>query len=321
MMIRLQLLSVVLCSISLKAEADSLAKVAACWTSQLRGISESWQNQLEKVIRPLGADVFISAADSGNPTAVLATPELQAVVREMELVSDPGKDGIMNELRESGSPLYQEFRESYGNQKRSGLYQWYFRSRCLKLIERYEMRRGEPYAWLVYLRADSTWLATHPPLQLLDPKSCWIPEGEDWKGVNDRYAVCGRASGNTYFRVWDTLKEGNMTVLEAANSERALRSYLNETGVSTRRFPNIFGVSCCPSWAKCQGNPRCVDGFKYPDEVAMARLNVQFMHRGAVWTPGGSGLVLAMPRSVEFLSPRVPAVDTTSQITWFGEPK
>lgn len=319
MMIRLQLLTFVFGSHVAQAE---LATVAACWTSELRGIHDSWANQLKNVIQPLGADLFVAAADKGNATAILGTPELQAVVRGAELVPDPGREGVMNELRASGSPLYQDFSESYGNQRRSGLFQWYFRSRCLNLIERHEVQRGEPYAWLIYLRADSHWLAPHPPLHLLDPQSCWIPEGEDWKGVNDRYAACGRARGGGYFRVWDSLKEGSMTVLEAANSERALKSYLNETGVPISRFPNVFGIMCCPKWAKCQGNPQCVDGFKYPDEAASARQNAKLLQTGAAWAQGGKGLVLAMPAPLHFLSPRAaPPVDAKFSITWTGETK
>lgn len=299
------------------AAIDNGDGVAVCWTNELRGLGAQWAGHLANVIGPLSADLFVAAADKGNQSHVLAFPEVKRVLRKQDLIPDPGREGIMAELRESGSPLYEEFADSFGNQRRSGLFQWYFRSRCLDLVEQYEAERGRQYAWLVYLRVDSWWLAPHPPLHLLDPKLCWIPEGEDWKGVNDRHATCGREPGRTYFRVWDALKAGTMPVLEAANSERALKAYLDSWHMAIGRFPNIFGIVCCPDWAKCQGNPKCKDGFKYESEAEAAKRNAALLQKGWVWAQGDQGLVLAAPARRGFLSASVSSMAdpiTTGQL-------
>ncbi|KAF4688994.1 hypothetical protein FOZ60_002164 [Perkinsus olseni] len=52
---------------------------------------------------------------------------------------------------------------------------------------------------VVYTRIDLMWLAEHPPLEVLEAAvaspTVWVPDSEDWRGLNDRAAFMPEAIG------------------------------------------------------------------------------------------------------------------------------
>ena len=48
------------------------------------------------------------------------------------------------------------------------------------------------YDRFVLTRSDFVWLSPHPPLDILDPDLIWVPEGENYGGLNDRHLVASR---------------------------------------------------------------------------------------------------------------------------------
>eukprot|EP00929_Paragymnodinium_shiwhaense_P107905 TRINITY_DN74252_c0_g1_i1.p1 TRINITY_DN74252_c0_g1~~TRINITY_DN74252_c0_g1_i1.p1 ORF type:complete len:460 (+),score=82.09 TRINITY_DN74252_c0_g1_i1:226-1605(+) len=77
----------------------------------------------------------------------------------------------------------------------SGLYQQLSKRRCLEMVRRAEdVAGGRRYDWIVTSRLDLRWERDHLPLELLTPDAIWIPEGEDWGGLNDRHAIIPRAA-------------------------------------------------------------------------------------------------------------------------------
>ena len=48
------------------------------------------------------------------------------------------------------------------------------------------------YDRFVITRSDFVWLCPHPPLVILDRRAIWVPNGQDWGGVNDRHLVASR---------------------------------------------------------------------------------------------------------------------------------
>jgi len=87
-------------------------------------------------------------------------------------------------------------------------YSWH---RCLEMIGAQELVRGMRYALLVQSRADFVWGQPHPPPSYFlgsDP-AVWVPEGEDWGGINDRHAVIERSLADAYFGSgWEDLRSG-----------------------------------------------------------------------------------------------------------------
>jgi hypothetical protein len=53
-----------------------------------------------------------------------------------------------------------------------------------KLLDRYDR--------FVITRSDFVWLCPHPPLSILDRDAIWVPDGEDYGGLNDRHLVSSR---------------------------------------------------------------------------------------------------------------------------------
>ncbi len=45
------------------------------------------------------------------------------------------------------------------------------------------------YDRIVMTRSDFRWLSPHPPLDILDPGSLWVPDGEHYGGIVDRHLV------------------------------------------------------------------------------------------------------------------------------------
>lgn len=77
--------------------------------------------------------------------------------------------------------------------------------RCSGLIRAREEARARTYRYWAFCRLDFYWLAFPPPLQMLresDPHAAWIPDGQDWDGTNDRFALIPRVWAHTYFDRW-----------------------------------------------------------------------------------------------------------------------
>lgn len=85
-------------------------------------------------------------------------------------------------------------------------YSWH---RSLELLRRQEARRGRRYALLVQTRFDFVWGRPHPVAAEFPGEFLWVPEGNDWGGVNDRHAVMHRSVADAYLGSgWHDLLSG-----------------------------------------------------------------------------------------------------------------
>jgi hypothetical protein len=48
------------------------------------------------------------------------------------------------------------------------------------------------YDRFIITRSDFVWLCPHPPLSILDRDAIWVPDGEDYGGLNDRHLIVSR---------------------------------------------------------------------------------------------------------------------------------
>ncbi|CAE8668468.1 unnamed protein product, partial [Polarella glacialis] len=90
----------------------------------------------------------------------------------------------------------------------SSLQQCYHRNRCYQLLEEGERQRGFKYDLVVAARVDVLFLAS-PPLQLMHKDGLWVPDGMDWGGLMDRWAVLGRRTAKMWFGVWHEIIHRN----------------------------------------------------------------------------------------------------------------
>jgi len=190
--------------------------------------------------------------------------------------------------------------------------------RCLQLVRRHESLSILRYHYVAFSRIDIHWFAPPPPLKFFlqaDPDAIWLPDGQDWDGVNDRFALVPRRWADAFFGRWPRLLNGSLlsAVRSAAGHRRLdlkfeagpewlLLAALRRARATVLRFSPVAAVLCA-SGSKRGRYGRCTRpsgplglSFKYSSEASEAQANVARL--GAVgWEWRGSN---ASP----FLKPR-----------------
>lgn len=224
----------------------------------------------------LPVDIFVyGTSTTPNVTESLAKSPMSALMRDVRLQSREQSEAVLQKL-----PTHFEghidIRALHMGAR--SLAERYEMKKCLELVEDAEKARKRPYRFLVRTRTDLKWLANHPPATLLGEDHCWIPEGQDYGGINDRHAFCGRQAGDVYFRLWDAAVAG---YLNGRSSEAALHEYLQGRKVPIGRFGNVAALLCCPSGELCHSRvlekrDRCLESeFKYEEEETSAKENAK----------------------------------------------
>ncbi|CAE7942928.1 unnamed protein product [Symbiodinium sp. KB8] len=161
---------------------------------------------------------------------------------------------------------------------------------CWEQITAAEAARGQRYKYWIFARLDWLWLALPPALstfQRADPAAVWIPDGQDWDGINDRFAVVPRRYAKPYFGRWPWLVNGSLLpmMLRAATRSRSevspdlyrgpewsLLAALHWYRLPVRRFGSTGAVLCLggrrAKYGRCTRRKRPSDlSYKYSGEV------------------------------------------------------
>jgi hypothetical protein len=142
---------------------------------------------------------------------------------------------------------------------------------------------SQNYTHFIITRTDFQWLAPHPPLELLDDRFIWIPEGEDYHGYNDRHAVCSKKNISKYLDFFSSLISGEafsyLKPYKSLNHEYQLKLHLTHRGVRVGRFKNYaYLTATANDLTNCAAvTTKSIDGIayhcKYPGEVDSATAN------------------------------------------------
>ena len=142
-----------------------------------------------------------------------------------------------------------------GNIGLNVLRQEYALSRCLRLSRAQEDSTGQLYDRIVHSRLEFIWVAPHPPVELLDRRCTWVPDGEDYGGLNDRHAVLSREHAATYHGRWEMILDGRVMAnnpnLRAGvccgsmSDEKWLHAIMRHYRRPVCRFPQLSFLSCC----------------------------------------------------------------------------
>lgn len=166
--------------------------------------------------------------------------------------------------------------------------------------------RQEGYKYWIFARLDWLWLALPPALstfQRADPAAVWIPDGQDWDGINDRFAVVPRRYAKPYFGRWPWLVNGSLLpmMLRAATRSRSevspdlyrgpewsLLAALHWYRLPVRRFGSTGAVLCLggrrAKYGRCTRQKRPSDlSYKYSGEVSESSANVLLLRDGWTW--------------------------------------
>ena len=242
---------------------------------------------------------------------------------------------ICDGLKEWGNTM---FAPVVGPSNYNTLWQLHGLSRVHALLRRAEARRGARYERVVVSRLDYIWLTPHPPLRLLGRRCAWVPQAEDYGGLNDRHAVMNREHADTYLGRWAMIEDGRLMTLHpylrrgvasALTGERALAALLRSAAIPVCRFAPTSFLACCEEHAganlagkapkRCH-NPQChrvkVALASLPKQAVAAitsgrwavdsagRLEVRGKYSGEVRASVGAALALQLPTARWAVLPR-----------------
>ncbi|CAE7234536.1 unnamed protein product [Symbiodinium necroappetens] len=233
-------------------------------------------------------------------------------------VDGRGRSGLLEDLRyysfsRNGSHILEAYRQISGNflgplTVAEGRNAFHVRTlfHCWEQITAAEAARGQRYKYWIFARLDWLWLALPPALstfQRADPAAVWIPDGQDWDGINDRFAVVPRRYAKPYFGRWPWLVNGSLLpmMLRAATRSRSevspdlyrgpewsLLAALHWYRLPVRRFGSTGAVLCLggrrAKYGRCTRRKRPSDlSYKYSGEVSESSANVLLLRDGWTW--------------------------------------
>jgi len=112
----------------------------------------------------------------------------------------------------------------------------------------YDVLVSTRVAWMydrfILTRSDHVYGCPHPKLE--DWNATYLPEGEDWGGVTDRYIICPRKD---FLRAIDMKRiiceadSWGPKLASKDNFEQLLGAFLADQGITFARFPrNMFNI-------------------------------------------------------------------------------
>ena len=131
----------------------------------------------------------------------------------------------------------------------SNLWQAFYRERCFEQIS-----INQPYDWYISTRLDYFWLSEHVPLTFLgDRLAGYVPDGEDYGGLNDRHFVTRNFQVfQIYMTMWSHVKLGSAAALVRSLEGNQIKWGVHEylllrlgfAGVSIERIPSVAYLLC-----------------------------------------------------------------------------
>jgi hypothetical protein len=161
---------------------------------------------------------------------------------------------------------------------------------------------AERYDRFVITRPDFVWLCPHPPLSVLDSDSIWVPDGEDYSGLNDRHLVASRTDiVNCLNMIEDILLRPSQLYEEMRdvpghyhwNDEMFLAHHLKRKGLfdKVKRFPYVMYTARpvndeSPTWRRGYYEPAVRHYVKYEKEYRAASAYATIIRNRADWESG-----------------------------------
>ena len=158
------------------------------------------------------------------------------------------------------------------------------------------------YDRFVITRPDFVWLCPHPPLSVLDRDAIWVPDGEDYSGLNDRHLVASRTNiVNCLNMIEDILLHPSQLYEEMRdvpghyhwNDELFLAHHLKRKGLFDKvmRFPYVMYSARpvndeSPTWRRGRYEPAVGHYVKYEMEYRAASAYATIIRNRADWESG-----------------------------------
>jgi hypothetical protein len=168
------------------------------------------------------------------------------------------------------------------------------------------LRRDEVldrYDRFVITRSDFVWLSPHPPLSILDGSAVWLPDGENYGGLNDRHVVASRADIVNCLNVIEDMLLHPVQLCEEMkrqpgyyhwNNELVLSHHFKRKGLfsKVKRFPYVMYMARqvndeSPAFKPGHYEPAVGHYVKYKKEYRSASAYATVIRTRADWEARG----------------------------------
>ena len=201
-------------------------KVRVCVLCETRENNLVWKNFKKYVLDNLNADLAVCISTSENydysnqywqhAKYKWTTPQYQNWLDSLEYAKDTDFENTNDDWKRFLT-LKGNYLGPINGEPGSGVMSVFFRWFLAHSLVRENLI--DSYDRFILVRSDFMFLSPHPPLKYLDPKYIWVPDGEYYSAVTDRY-LC--ASKNNILQCLSTLKN-------IINNNELLWNYLNLT--------------------------------------------------------------------------------------------
>lgn len=112
---------------------------------------------------------------------------------------------------------------------------YYFRWLLLQNIISHNLL--QTYQWFVVTRSDFMWKIPHPKCEYLNPEHIYVPDGQHYRGINDRHIIISNKYIEKSLGILDYILNHPREMLDAGNNiEMLLKHYFKQAGIYNRIY-------------------------------------------------------------------------------------
>ncbi len=288
------------------APQGSYPRVLVAIFGSLRGGPSAWHSLQQHVLRPNNADLALMI---GEPPPDASSTLLAKLAKFVWTVPEPPSwegvlDNISFALLDPAAPAtprpkgvaaqrgMRTWRELAWQRRKDGLWggtrvrneslkgsgaivsamRWHLKAKLLQhgLLAHYD--------WFVITRADHYYACEHQ-VRALDPRFVWVPEGEDYGGINDRHHICARGDVLRCLSILDSVLEQPDRYASASgtNPEGLLWTRWGELGLAprVRRMPRVMFTVAAPGDAT-RWRRRTTHAVRVPSNGSTASVHLKY---------------------------------------------
>jgi len=215
-------------------------------SGSVRGGEKTWESLYRNLIDVYKADIALAVGESTDKTSSLYTKA--KYIWELKEYGDDwstyyienGLSSSLNSMMKSAphiglaSPL--PGRMGIGLLVQA--FKHFVLNNYLPILEKYDR--------VVWSRTDQYFFKPHPILSL---NHLWIPEGQDWGGVCDRFSMFPSKESKRFLSVVETIENNPNLIEEHTNPESLMLSHFRKNGLSKsiKRYGRVQATVCVDS--------------------------------------------------------------------------
>jgi hypothetical protein len=113
-------------------------------------------------------------------------------------------------------------------------YHW---NNAYRLMKEYSERTGVRYDIIIYIRADQQFTSDLIIPEPIQPNTVYIPNGYDWEGLNDQFAMGDINSMKIFTDLYNNVDRIYTKTRVNFHTETYVQLYLEDVNINVIRFP------------------------------------------------------------------------------------